>query len=177
MVHTRKTKRLGVSQHQPKLRDERHRRTSTDAKRPDPLAERRTHRLLVQRCFEPAYGLLALAALCLYLAQQDDIVRFIENDQVRACLADSIEHSASKLTVGLDIGTDLRTLAYQRVRRGYRPSPAGVNAVAGPNPTRSSAPPPGAFSAFTNPPPASAVWRTIARPKPEPGSPRAACAR
>ena len=46
-----------------------------------------------------------------------------------------------------------------------------------PNETRSSAPPPGALAASTLPPCASAAWRTIARPRPEPGSARASSAR
>src|SRR6185312_17219979 len=44
---------------------------------------------------------------------------------------------------------------------------------ASPNDTRTIAPPPGAFAASTPPPWASAAWRTIARPSPEPGSERA----
>ena len=43
----------------------------------------------------------------------------------------------------------------------------------GPKLTRSSAPPPGAFCASAKPPLASAAWRTIASPSPEPGSLRA----
>ena len=46
-----------------------------------------------------------------------------------------------------------------------------------PNDTRSSAPPPAALAACTSPPCASAAWRTIARPRPEPGSARALSAR
>ena len=46
-----------------------------------------------------------------------------------------------------------------------------------PNDTRSSAPPPEALAACTSPPCASAAWRTIARPRPEPGSARALSAR
>ena len=39
MVLTRKGKRLRVAQHRPKLRDKRHRGTSTDAERPTPRTD------------------------------------------------------------------------------------------------------------------------------------------
>src|SRR5205807_3521923 len=47
----------------------------------------------------------------------------------------------------------------------------------GPNATRSTAPPPGTFAACAKPPCASAAWRTIASPSPEPGFARASFAR
>src|SRR3954452_11806831 len=43
--------------------------------------------------------------------------------------------------------------------------------------TRISPPPPGALAASTLPPCASAAWRTIARPRPDPGMPREPSAR
>ena len=54
--------------------------------------------------------------LCLHLAQQNDVVRLIEDDQVGARLPDRIEHLASELAVGVDVGTDLRTLASEGLR-------------------------------------------------------------
>lgn len=49
--------------------------------------------------------------------------------------------------------------------------------IRGPNEIRTSAPPPGALAASTLPPCASAAWRTMASPRPEPGRPRASRAR
>ena len=46
-----------------------------------------------------------------------------------------------------------------------------------PKPIRSTAPPPGALAASTKPPCASAAWRTIASPRPDPGFERASRAR
>ena len=46
-----------------------------------------------------------------------------------------------------------------------------------PNETRSSAPPPAALAACASPPCASAAWRTIASPRPEPGQCRVRCRR
>ena len=52
--------------------------------------------------------------------------------------------------------------------RWSAPRPAPTGSV-----RRASVPPPGAASSATAPPWASATWRTIARPRPEPGRPRA----
>ena len=57
-------------------------------------------------------------------------------------------------------------------RRGRRQAGAAVGSR-----SRSSAPPPGAATAVTAPPWASAAWRTIASPSPEPGVRRAEAAR
>src|SRR5438270_11287790 len=71
--------------------------------------------------------------------------------------------------VQLDAGR--RPAHHSRVRAG------SSNATVGPKLIRIIAPPPGAFAASTKPPCASAAWRTIASPSPEPGFERADRAR
>ena len=66
-----------------------------------------------------------------------------------------------------------------RVIRGCRARPAAGSVERSStrrhgSASRNSAPPPGASSTATVPPCASATWRTIARPRPEPGRSRAA---
>ena len=60
---------------------------------------------------------------------------------------------------------------------GRRPTAAGRPTDAQPSRSRNAAPPPSAASTVTAPPCASATWRTIARPRPDPGTARASSPR
>jgi hypothetical protein len=61
---------------------------------------------------------------------------------------------------------------------GYAGQPKGCSASAGAGTVGSRmvmrAPPAGSFSAVTVPPSAFTTWATMARPRPDPGRPRAA---
>ena len=72
-----------------------------------------------------------------------------------------------------------RRASARRARRRPRPPPRRrpSGSAARGRRRRISVPPPGAGSAVTPPPCWSATWRTIARPRPEPGRPRASAPR
>ena len=92
----------------------------------------------------------------------------------RGVLVDEEARDQLRDVIGLLV--ERRPHAPERARRLSRAQVAGRVGTTGSR-SVSSAPPPGAADAVTVPPCASAAWRTIARPSPEPGVRRAAAAR